>query len=313
MATKRKTKTVPAAPTKTYGKVALSAEQTLHRLWGRGLKIDDPSANLRTLRSIGHFRLLIYMRRFQNPATRHFRPRSRFSHIVELYDFDRRLRSVTMDAVERIEVALRAALSNPLSMEHGSHWYSDRERFGDLRRYARVLDQIAKECEGKKGLALTHYYQTYAKPELPPIWLVCERLSLGALSRVFDALSMRDRKTAGRHVWPEIPDVLLGGWLQSLTDLRNACAHHSRLWDMKMTVSPPAKPSAKALVQFAPEMADPHSFYTRASMMKALLDPLGYGGEWRDALLKTLAGCDHVDPKAHLGFPTGWDSRPAWL
>ncbi|WP_243712365.1 hypothetical protein [Burkholderia pyrrocinia] len=82
---------------------------------------------------------------------------------------------------------------------------------------------------------------------------------------------------------------------------------------MKMTVSPPAKPSAKALVQFAPEMADPHSFYTRASMMKALLDPLGYGAEWRDALRKTLAVCDHVDPRAHLGFPAGWDTRPAWL
>jgi abortive infection bacteriophage resistance protein len=312
MVKKRKAKAVPAAPTKTYSKVALSAEETLHRLWDRGLRIDDRQSNLRTLRSVGHFRLLIYMRRFQNPATRKFLPRTRFSDVVELYDFDRGLRSITMDAVERIEVALRAALSNPLSIEFGSHWYADRERFGDLRQYARVLDQIARECEGKKGLALTHYYQTYAKPELPPIWLVCERLSLGALSRVFDALTTRDRKIAGRHAWPDIPDVLLGGWLQSLTDLRNACAHHSRLWDMKMTVSPPARPTGKALVQFAAEMMDPHSFYARAAMMKALLDPLGYGGEWRDALSRTLAGCCHVDARTHLGFPTGWETRPAW-
>ncbi|MEQ0776603.1 Abi family protein [Paraburkholderia tropica] len=312
MTKKRKVKAVPAAPTRTYSKVALSAEETLHRLWDRGLQIDDRQSNLTTLRSVGHFRLLIYMRRFQNPVTRKFWPRTRFSDVVELYDFDRRLRSITMDAVERIEVALRAALSNPLSIEFGSHWYSDRERFGDLRQYARVLDQIARECENKKGLALTHYYQTYAKPELPPIWLVCERLSLGALSRVFDALTIRDRKAAGRHAWPEIPDVLLGGWLQSLTDLRNACAHHARLWDMKMTVSPPARPAGKALVHFAPEMTDPHSFYSRAAMMKALLDPLGYGGEWRDALSRTLTGCCHVDARVHLGFPTGWETRPAW-
>jgi abortive infection bacteriophage resistance protein len=167
MAAKQKSRA--AVPTRIYGKVALSAEQTLHRLWQRGLRIDDRPANLRALRSTGHFRLLIYMRRFQNPATRQFRPRTRFSHVVELYDFDRQLRSVTMDSVERIEVALRAALSNPLAIDHGSHWYEKRERFGDLRSYARVLEQIARECEARKGLALTHYYETYAKPELPPI------------------------------------------------------------------------------------------------------------------------------------------------
>ncbi|CAM2157388.1 hypothetical protein PT2222_400017 [Paraburkholderia tropica] len=79
-----------------------------------------------------------------------------------------------------------------------------------------------------------------------------------------------------------------------------------------MTVSPPARPAGKALVHFAPEMMDPHSFYSRAAMMKALLDPLGYGGEWRDALSRTLTGCCHVDARVHLGFPTGWETRPAW-
>ncbi|WP_233344194.1 Abi family protein [Burkholderia cepacia] len=308
----RTRKTAPATPTRAYGKVALSAEETLHRLWQRGLRIDDRPANLRMLRSIGHFRLLVYMRRFQNPTTRRFWPRTRFSDIVELYAFDRRLRSITMDAVERIEVALRAALSNPLAIDNGSHWYVERDRFVDLRHYARVLDQIARECETRKGSALTHYYRTYASPDLPPIWLVCERLSLGALSRIFSALSMRDRKVAGRHAWPDIPDTVLTSWLQSLTDLRNACAHHARLWGMKLTVSPPAKPAGRTLARYAPEMTRPETFYARATMMKALLDPLGHGSEWREALRATLTGCEHVDAVAHLGFTTDWHSTPAW-
>ncbi|MBY4726045.1 MULTISPECIES: Abi family protein [Burkholderia] len=308
----RTRKTVSATPTRAYAKVALSAEETLHRLWQRGLRIDDRPANLRMLRSIGHFRLLVYMRRFQNPATKRFWPRTRFSDVVELYAFDRRLRSVTMDAIERIEVALRAALSNPLAIDYGSHWYVERDRFADLRHYARILDQIARECETRKGSALTHYYRTYASPDLPPIWLVCERLSLGALSRIFSALSTHDRKVAGRHVWPDIPDTVLTSWLQSLTDLRNACAHHARLWGMKLTVSPPAKPAGRSLVRYAPEMTRPETFYARATMMKALLDPLGHGGEWREALRATLTGCAHVDPATHLGVTTDWDSTPAW-
>lgn len=124
--------------------------------------------------------------------------------------------------------------------------------------------------------------------------------------------STRDRKVAGRHVWPDIPDTVLTSWLQSLTDLRNACAHHARLWGMKLTVSPPAKPAGRNLVRYAPEMTRPETFYARATMMKALLDPLGHGGEWRDTLRATLTGCEHVDPATHLGFTPDWHSTPAW-
>lgn len=105
---------------------------------------------------------------------------------------------------------------------------------------------------------------------------------------------------------------MLTSWLQSLTDLRNACAHHARLWGMKLTVSPPAKPAGRTLARYAPEMTRPETFYARATMMKALLDPLGHGSEWREALRATLTGCEHVDAVAHLGFTTDWHSTPAW-
>ncbi|MCO1344961.1 hypothetical protein L0Z26_24140 [Burkholderia multivorans] len=37
-------------------------------------------------------------------------------------------------------------------------------------------------------------------------------------------------------------------------------------------------------------------------MIKALLDPLGHGDEWRETLRTVLAGCEHVAPSTHLGF-----------
>ena len=101
----------PATPTKTYAKAPLSVDDALSHLWRRRLMIDDRPANARVMRSIGYFRLHVYMRRFQNPATKYFWPRTRFKDIVELYEFDRRLRAVTMDVTERVEVALRSALS----------------------------------------------------------------------------------------------------------------------------------------------------------------------------------------------------------
>lgn len=313
MTRKSKAKEPKPKPARTYGKTALNIEQLLYHLWLKGLKIDDRDLNARSLRSIGYFRLLIYMRRFQNPATGKFRPRSRFSDIIDLYDFDRRLRTITGDAIERIEVGLRAALNSPLAIAHDPHWYLAHQRFRDLRLYSRTLDQIVRECGARKGPTLTHYYDTYATPELPPIWIVCERLSLGALSKMYESLATRERKIVGRYVWPEIPDTLLDGWLHSLTDLRNMCAHHARLWNRHITVSPPARPTGMKLARYGAEMIQPNSFYARATMIKALLDPLGHGVCWKQALRDTLSSCIHVDPGAHLGFSPGWETTAAWI
>ncbi|CAM2152160.1 protein of unknown function [Pararobbsia alpina] len=97
-----------------------------------------------------------------------------------------------------------------------------------------------------------------------------------------------------------------------LSDLRNVCAHHGRLWGLKMTASQPARPTGRNLAHYALEMTKPDTFYARATMMKALLDPLGYGAAWRDSLLSTLSSCQHVDALTHLNFPRDWQTRPAW-
>ncbi|WP_235863162.1 MULTISPECIES: Abi family protein [Pseudomonas] len=55
------------------------------------------------------------MRPFQKPEglDHRFREGSQFRQLTQLYDFDRRLRLLTMDAIERVEIASRAVISNP--------------------------------------------------------------------------------------------------------------------------------------------------------------------------------------------------------
>ncbi|ODP35702.1 Abi family protein [Pandoraea sp. ISTKB] len=302
----------PPQPGRIYAKAPIEPEAALQRLWDRGLRIDDRLANLRALRSIGYYRLLIFMRRFQSSATKNFLPNTKFSHIVELYEFDRRLRAITMSAIERIEVSLRTALSNSLATHDGSHWYLERGLFATISRYSEVLALIAKACKDKRGPSLTHYLETYAEPELPPAWLVFERLTLGALSRTLDALNSASRKRVTRYHWAKFNDTVIVSWLRSLTDLRNACAHHTRLWHMKLTVSQPAQPVTVSVIHYGDEMKQSTTFYSRAVMIKALLDPLEHGAEWRDELAKALLTCRHVEPLIHLGFPPDWRTRRAW-
>lgn len=293
--------------TYVYSKVAEPYAKTLYRLWTKGLLIDNMNDAEIALKTIGYFRLLIYMRHFQgNTAPRNFRPRSKFSAVVALYNFDRDIRLLTLNAIEKLEVALRTAISNPLAELHTPHWYLDPSHFDDHIKYHGVMSKIIKDAGVKKGLALTHYFDKYSAPVLPPIWLVCEKLTFGALSHFFAALRIDRRKIVGRYIWM-YPDNLLVSWFHALNHVRNICAHQDRVWNNPIPAFTPEAHKA-----YSADFVAPTSFYSRAVVIQLLMKELGMNGWWRSSLRTLLASCVHVDPRLHLGFPNGWDSRPVW-
>lgn len=256
------------------------------------------------LESIGYFRLLIYMRKYRS-GTGIFFPKTKFSDIVRLYDFDRKLKSITIDAVERLEVKLRAALSNPLSIVHGAHWYLDPSHFSDVVKHHKVMGKIINAVDHKKNVALEHYYNTYADPRLPPVWLTCEKLSIGALSWMFSDLNIASRKIVAKY-WG-VPEPLLVSWFRTLTDLRNECAHHGRLWRGQFTSNSPERHTSHAA-----DFRNIKTFYPRACVVALLLETMGLKKWWRESLLAIFGQYPAVSPLQDLGFPVGWDARPLW-
>ena len=84
----------------------------LAHLQTRGLTVHDQEAALHSLETVGYYRLLIYMRALQTMPGKTFVAGTTFADIVTLYNFDRELRVLCLDAIERIEVALRASIVN---------------------------------------------------------------------------------------------------------------------------------------------------------------------------------------------------------
>jgi abortive infection bacteriophage resistance protein len=310
MATKKQTAKAPAKAAKVtfvYSKIAEPYPKTLHRLWKKGLMIDNRLDAESALKTIGYYRLLIYMRHFQSNVTpRDFRPKTKFSYIVQLYNFDREIRLLTLNAIEKLEVALRTAIINPLAEQHTPHWYLDPSHFGDDIKFHGVMGKIIQGASVKKGLALTHYFDKYHTPVLPPIWLVCEKLTFGALSRFFEALKIDRRKIVARYIW-SYPEHLLVSWFHALAHLRNICAHQDRLWNNPITAFSPESHKT-----YSVDFTHPTTFYCRAVVIQLLMRELGLNGWWRDSLRALLASCAHVDPRMHLGFPNGWDTGPVW-
>ena len=89
-------------PTAHFSKPALPPAALLAHLQAKGLVVSDALLAERALARIGYYRLLIYMRPLQLPALpRRFMPGTTFEQILALYDLDRELRLLCLDAIER--------------------------------------------------------------------------------------------------------------------------------------------------------------------------------------------------------------------
>ena len=108
-----------------YNKPHLSFANQFALLVQRGLVVTDQAKAILHLQRIGYGRLTPYWQPFQqlildpNDATRsirseQFRSGAEFRHAVDLYLFDKQLRLLILDALERIEVALRVDLAHAL-------------------------------------------------------------------------------------------------------------------------------------------------------------------------------------------------------
>lgn len=77
-----------------------------------------------------------------------FREGTAFDDVLDLYVFDRALRLLVMDALERVEVAVRAAMTDHMSATYADpHWYVDARHFGDRGKHSGLLQIVRGTCD----------------------------------------------------------------------------------------------------------------------------------------------------------------------
>lgn len=296
-----------------FDKPAIDADAQVALLRSRGLLIPDEDRAKRYLRFIGYYRLAGYSLPFQNnynaDGSHRFLDGVSFDDVLDLYVFDRKLRLAVMDALERIEVAFRAVLSQSMSERHGPHWYLDAALFVRIYRHDRFLEVLKKDIGDDPAKAavrqtfIQHYYDKYGEPPLPPSWMVFEVLSFGTVSQVFKNLLREHQKPIAKTFG--LDGSVLASWLHAITYLRNLAAHHQRLWNRAYTIKPIV---AK---QYAADLTDPRRFYAQAVLIEVLLKVVSPDTHWGDRLAKLLA--EHPKVRAdRLGFPADWQERAVW-
>ena len=180
-----------------YTNQAITTEQQIDILKGRGLLIDDVERAVKVLDTISYFRLAGYWRHFEVDHTTHqFRGGCRFTDIIDLYSFDKELRALLFTAIQSIEVSVRTKIIKHFALEFGAFWFMDKNYATNETRFAANLTVIRKEVERSHDDFITEHFRKYSEPELPPVWKTLEVISMGTLSKLYSNFSDATAKHA---------------------------------------------------------------------------------------------------------------------
>lgn len=232
---------------KQYNKIPLSFQKQIELLKSRNLIIDDEPKALSYLQEISYYRLSAYFLPYQN-AKDNFENDITFEQIIKTYSFDRELRLLVFDCIERIEVAIRTQFIYQMALHYNdSHWQDNQNHFitpyynkiGNLVNPFADFQAIISKAKTARTpeTFIKHYINTYNKPANPPSWMCFELLTIGELSHIYRGLKNNaDKKRIADFF--EVHPTVFTSWLHTLTYVRNICAHHSRLWNRDLAIEP---------------------------------------------------------------------------
>ncbi len=132
-------------------------------------------------------------------------------------------------------------MANILSDRHTPHWYTNFTLFSPSAKYETdIFPTIKREIKrSQRNVFIKHYYDNYNSPEHPPSWVIAEVISFGKWSIMFANLHDADKKAIAAEFGFHYEEMK--SWLETLSWVRNSCAHHARMWNTSVLKSPRLK------------------------------------------------------------------------
>ena len=325
-----------------YDKPWKSYQEQLDQLTQRGLLVTNPYKALHYLERIGYYRLSGYWypfrersgiccplaapdgKKFKRGDTDRlvldaFKLGARFQDAVELYVFDKKLRLLILDALERIEIGLRVDISHALGNKDAFAYlkpellfegfsYQLDEKTG-LTEHHQWLTKHASLIARSKEEFIKHNKTKYGFPL--PIWVACEIWDFGTLSSLFAGMTEADQDAIANK-YAISNGRIFASWLRSLNYLRNVCAHHSRLWNRNI-VDQPKLPGAGEISWIDPfrgnqhRLARPFLLLCIAKHLLTIINPSSTWGQRVKQLLLEFPDLQHLGLNlAGMGAVEGW-------
>lgn len=211
-----------------------SFEKQLSILTSRGLKINNPTHALSILRHKNYYRLRAYSFFLEQKKDIFFTDTT-FEQIEILYNFDRTLRAICMQATGTIEISLRTQFAyqsshmtnSPIPHEDASLFS---EKFKGFDSYSDFKEnKIHDLIKSSNELFITHHRINYEGFPIIPVWAMVEVITFSTLVKLYGHIKKSIQNTIKNEYHAPSVD-LLENWFHLCCVVRNTCAHHSSLW-----------------------------------------------------------------------------------
>ena len=293
-----------------YTNPPLDIPALLSVLKNKGLKIADERKAEKFLENVSYFRFDSYLRPMEQAGMPQYKADASFEKAVSLYEFDSKLRLLIFSAIQTIEVSLRSKVINRFSLAHGAFWFMNPDVAVDKHKFTENLGALERELQRSKDDFIKEHYDKYGKEGYPPAWKLLDLASFGCLTKLYFnfADTPVKKKIARSYGIPQ--HEILESWMKAINALRNACAHHGRIWNRIMPVMPQLPASLKQpWIIDRPKVAN--RFYAVFCCVTYWLNAIQPANTLVHDFKALLAAYPNIDTTA-MGFPPQWQNENLW-
>lgn len=287
-------------------------------LKSRGVIIKNKKWAKQTIRSTNYYNLINgYKEPFLQKGTNYekYLFGTTLEEIHALYEFDRKLRIITIEYILEIEKQAKSLIAFSFSKEHGHKNYLKPENFDTQgakkqKQVSDLLSDLYRKIEYNKNrdLSISHYVH---RKKYIPLWVLVNSISMGDISKFYSNMLQKDREDVARRMKWGLRENQLVSCLFFLCTFRNRCAHDERLYSY---LSYASLSDNMYFRYFHINSKNTNNYFAVTIAFKMLLSKNRYNEyierieDLFDELSKDLSTIPIKKIKKIMGIPTNWRS-----
>lgn len=275
----------------------MTIDEQVENLKSIGLIVDDEEYAKRILNDISYFRLVKAYSLNLKPKNGNYDGQITFQQLVDLYLFNANFRQIIFPEIEKIEINVRCRVGNYFAEKYGVLGYLNVENFVEEKYHTEFLRDIQEEIRrNAKAPFVRNFRENYEGGDLP-IYALVEIFSFGTLSKFYKNMHNDDKKAIAQTFG--VGYTYFESWLESISYVRNICAHYGRLYNAKLSKAP------MLYKEYTQIKIRNYTIYAVLLSMKHLLKNDTYWNLFVDNIELLFDKYDNVQIKT-MGFPTNW-------
>jgi len=280
-------------------------QEQIEILRKRGCEIINESSAIAFLKRVNYYRFTGYLVAYKQPDGM-YNDDLTFERVASICVFDHEIRALILKAVGGIEILVKSIIAYHHGHEYGALGYINADNFNEKHDHERFIEKFNGVIQNNiNSLFVRHHIKQYGGKF--PIWTATELFTMSMTSIFYADLKTTDKKVIATEFNTDYPH--LESWLHSASVLRNICAHHNRLYNIRFHQNPKLPRTYINHIGVGV-----YSLFKQLCVLKLLHSNLR--DEWNNAFILPLSALiekytNDINVET-MGFPNTWEIILRW-